>query len=202
LIQIDKEFNILDNVSTVVDLCAAPGSWSQVLSRRLVAGSEHSDVCPIVAVDLQEMAPIEGVQCYQGDITSERVIDTIVSYFGEEGSVDLVVSDGAPDVSGLHDLDELLQNQLLQAAFTITTRLLKPGGTFLAKVFCTERQVEEDDFLLLDFYRTVFSRVLLWKPHSSREGSAEHFLIAFDFHPEQLDSDRVRACIESGGGLA
>ena len=221
LIQLDDEFNLFEGVDRVVDLCAAPGSWSQVLSRRIVGeggfNAEEGKPTPIVAVDLQEMAEIEGVTCYQGDITSEETINTIVHHFSDideemtdinsssssstGGVVDLVISDGAPDVSGLHDLDEFLQTQLLQAAITITLRLLKPGGRFVAKVFCTERQLEEDDFLLLDLYRVLFSRVVLWKPHSSRSSSAEHFLVAFDFHPERAEREEIQAFLRSGGCL-
>jgi tRNA (cytidine32/guanosine34-2'-O)-methyltransferase len=89
LLQIDEEFSILDGVTRAVDLCAAPGSWSQVLSRRI--GNAK-----IVAVDLQEMAPIDGVVQIQGDITRQATAEEIIRHF--EGELaDIVVSDGAPD---------------------------------------------------------------------------------------------------------
>jgi len=99
-------------VQRVVDLCAAPGSWSQVLSKRLKP-TENADV-KIVAVDLQLMAPIPGVIQIHGDITKESTAREIIGHF-EGGKADLVVCDGAPDVTGLHDLDEYVQAQLLLA---------------------------------------------------------------------------------------
>ena len=104
LLQIDEAFSLFENVTRAVDLCAAPGSWSQVLARRLI--DAHSR---IVAVDLQPMAPIDGVHSVQGDITSQRTVDEVLTLFregDEERLADLVVCDGAPDVTGMHDVDE------------------------------------------------------------------------------------------------
>merc|ERR1711970_73491 len=133
---INDEFNIFSGVKRVVDLCAAPGSWSQVLAKKLRGErpeEEREDV-KIVAVDLQAMAPLPGVIQLQGDITKLDTAKKIVSFFEGENA-DLVVCDGAPDVTGLHDLDEYVQAQLLVAALNITTHLLRPGGTFVAKIF-------------------------------------------------------------------
>ncbi|MCP9259604.1 putative tRNA (cytidine(32)/guanosine(34)-2'-O)-methyltransferase [Dirofilaria immitis] len=107
------------DVHRVVDLCAAPGSWSQI----------H-----IVAVDLQPMSPLPGVIQLQGDITEVSTAEKIISYF-EGLTADLVVCDGAPDVTGLHALDEYMQSQLVLAALNIATFVLKETGTFVAKVF-------------------------------------------------------------------
>eukprot|EP00474_Spongospora_subterranea_P000830 CRZ01288.1 hypothetical protein [Spongospora subterranea] len=94
LLQIDKAFNLLDGVINAVDLCAAPGSWSQVLSNRIGPNNGR-----IVAVDLQEMSPIDGVTQLQGDITRRSTADAIISLF-EGNLADIVVCDGAPDVTG------------------------------------------------------------------------------------------------------
>lgn len=88
----------------------------------------------VVAVDLQEMAPIPGVVCIQGDITAQATAETIIRHF-QGDLADLVVCDGAPDVTGLHDIDEYMQAQLLLAALNITTNTLRIGGTFVAKIF-------------------------------------------------------------------
>jgi tRNA (cytidine32/guanosine34-2'-O)-methyltransferase len=117
LLQLDAEYGLFRDARRVVDLCAAPGSWSQVLSRRLrdvgtagAAGagpssssSSSSSSSPpiVVAVDLQQMAPIEGVVQLQGDITSKGTAEAIVAHFAGEPA-DLVVCDGAPDITGLH----------------------------------------------------------------------------------------------------
>ena len=144
LLQLDSEFNLFEGVVRAVDLCAAPGSWSQVLSDKLVASQpkssldDDSTTTKIVAVDLQPMAPIAGVLCIQGDITSYETAQAILEPFGcNEGTKDgnraeLVICDGAPDVTGLHDLDEYLQAQLLMSAVKITTHVLVDGGKFLS----------------------------------------------------------------------
>jgi tRNA (cytidine32/guanosine34-2'-O)-methyltransferase len=95
-----------------VDLCAAPGSWSQVLQKKIKPKDGNQPI--IVAVDLQKMAPIPGVIQLQGDITKQSTADAIIDNFHGE-LADLVVCDGAPDVTGLHDMDEFIQAQLLLA---------------------------------------------------------------------------------------
>lgn len=192
----------------VVDLCAAPGSWSQVLSRRLasVPGSH------LVAVDLQAMAPLPGVTQIIGDITTPATADKVSTALSDgpptnttdikgkgKARAQLIVCDGAPDVTGLHDLDEYLQSQLLLAATQITFRLLEVGGTFVAKIFTQHPQAglgaslgnmdlkgarpATSGALLADQLRTFFDRVDIAKPRSSRLGSVEHFLVCLGFKP-------------------
>jgi tRNA (cytidine32/guanosine34-2'-O)-methyltransferase len=86
------------------------------------------------------MAPIEGVVQLQGDITSEVTSSAVISQF-EGHHADLIVCDGAPDVTGLHDLDQYVQLQLILAALTVVTHVLKPGGTMVAKIFRGEAAV-------------------------------------------------------------
>lgn len=110
LLQVDEEFNLFSGVNRAVDLCAAPGSWSQVLSKQLYESDEArkeasaSGNVKIVSVDLQEMAAIDGVAILQGDITTEETMRAIYGVFHGE-KADLVVSDGAPDVTGFHEID-------------------------------------------------------------------------------------------------
>ncbi|SPC67099.1 related to TRM7 - tRNA 2`-O-ribose methyltransferase [Ustilago sp. UG-2017b] len=198
----------------VVDLCAAPGSWSQVLSRRLasVPGSH------LVAVDLQAMAPLPGVTQIIGDITTPATADSVSRALSDgpcsstsnskgkgkakaKARAQLIVCDGAPDVTGLHDLDEYLQSQLLLAATQITFRLLEVGGTFVAKIFTQHPQAglsaslgnmdlkgarpATSGALLADQLRTFFDKVDIAKPRSSRVGSVEHFLVCLGFRPPQ-----------------
>ncbi|XP_050532277.1 uncharacterized protein LOC126900533 [Daktulosphaira vitifoliae] len=177
LMQIDEQFNIFDGVTRVVDLCAAPGSWSQVLSKTLYSNkseSEKKDV-KIVAVDLQSMAPLPGVIQLKGDITKESTASEILSQFGDE-LVELVVFDGAPDVTGLHDLDEYIQAQLLLAALNITTYLLKPQGTFVGKIFRGK-----DVSILIAQLEIFFEDVTIAKPCSSRNSSIESFVVCSKF---------------------
>lgn len=93
LLQIDEQFNIFEGVTRAVDLCAAPGSWSQVLSEKLFGTDPSSK---LVAIDLQTMAPLPGVHQLQGDITKLETAQDIIEYF-EGSKADLVVCDGAPD---------------------------------------------------------------------------------------------------------
>jgi len=226
LLQLDEEFDLLSNVSRVVDLCAAPGSWSQVLSRVLVKGEKLGreawedrmakermkvfGITPdaeketrldlreetrkprenvrIVAVDLQPMSPLEGIITLQADITHPSTIPRILKALDADAydpsssipssPVDLVLSDGAPDVTGLHDLDIYVQSQLLWAALNLALCVLKPGGKFVAKIF---RGKDVD--LLYAQMRIVFDKVTVAKPRSSRASSIEAFIVCEDFNP-------------------
>lgn len=106
-----------------MDLCAAPGSWSQVLRRELGARVASPT---IVAVDLQEMAPIEGVIQLRGDITNVETARRIIGHFDGD-KADLCVCDGAPDVTGLHDLDEYIHSQLMLAVCCMSGALTRMG---------------------------------------------------------------------------
>ena len=183
LLQIDEKCHIFAGVERAVDLCAAPGSWSQVLARKLNVSPENWDAkqdkndAKIVAVDLQEMAPIPGVVQVQGDITREETARQIISYF--DGKLaDLVVCDGAPDVTGLHDIDEYIQSQLLLAAFNITSFVLRMGGCFVAKIFRGR-----DVHLLYEQMQCFFKSVYCVKPKSSRNSSIEAFIVCQDYAP-------------------
>ncbi|KAG8506959.1 putative tRNA (cytidine(32)/guanosine(34)-2'-O)-methyltransferase, partial [Galemys pyrenaicus] len=192
---------VCSGVTRAVDLCAAPGSWSQVLSQKIGGqGSGH-----VVAVDLQAMAPLPGVLQIQGDITQLSTAKEIIQHF-EGCPADLVVCDGAPDVTGLHDVDEYMQAQLLLAALNIATHVLKPGGCFVAKVSLRkhgrglDRGPEDsphtsvcpatlqifrgrDVTLIYSQLRVFFSSVLCAKPRSSRNSSIEAFAVCQGYDP-------------------
>ncbi|KAM9905271.1 hypothetical protein OXX69_007244, partial [Metschnikowia pulcherrima] len=174
LLQINEEFDIFSGVKRVVDLCAAPGSWSQVLSKEL---NKNGDEAKIVAVDLQPMMPIEGVTCLQADITHPKTLQKILDLFGGE-SADFVCSDGAPDVTGLHDLDEYIQAQLVLCALQLTCCILRPGGTFVAKIF-RGRDID----LLYSQFGYLFEKVVCAKPRSSRGTSLEAFIVCTGYRP-------------------
>ncbi|XP_071439300.1 tRNA (cytidine(32)/guanosine(34)-2'-O)-methyltransferase-like [Hetaerina americana] len=176
LLQIEEYFHIFEEVNRAVDLCAAPGSWSQVLSTRIRCGS-RAENAKIVAVDLQAMAPIEGVYQIQGDITKLSTACQIINHF-EGDKADLVVCDGAPDVTGLHDMDEYIQHQLLLAALNITTHVLKEKGTFVAKIF----RGKDVTFLYAQL-SVFFPSVIVAKPPSSRASSIEAFVVCRDYSP-------------------
>lgn len=181
LLQLDEQYDLLSSVTPcgqrarvkrVVDLCAAPGSWSQVLSRRLAPVGGDAVPPVIVAVDLQLMAPLDGVIQLQGDITRRETAEEIIRLFKGE-LADLVVCDGAPDVTGLHDLDEYMQAQLLLSALGISLKVLAAGGTFVAKIF---RGADVD--LLYGQLSLFFEDVQCCKPRASRNSSIEAFVVA------------------------
>uniref|UniRef100_A0A182QIT3 Putative tRNA (cytidine(32)/guanosine(34)-2'-O)-methyltransferase n=1 Tax=Anopheles farauti TaxID=69004 RepID=A0A182QIT3_9DIPT len=200
LIHIDDVFKIFEGVTRAVDLCAAPGSWSQVLSRRLYEKRDPKDrdEVKIIAVDLQSMGPLPGIIQLQGDITKLSTAEAIIAHFGDQ-KAQLVICDGAPDVTGLHDIDEYIQSQLLLAALNITTHVLKVGGTFVAKIFRGK-----DTSLLYSQLRIFFERVSIVKPPSSRNSSIEAFVVCQDYKPPEgyipqmvnpmLDDVRQIAC--------
>lgn len=164
-------------VERAVDLCAAPGSWSQVLSEQLYDDSEnesqhHLDVPKIVAVDLQPMEPLPGVRCMEGDITSYSTAQTIIQHFHGKRA-DLVICDGAPDVTGMHDWDEFVQGQLVLSAMNIATHLLCDGGTFVTKIFRGRR----DSPILYGRAKQLFQTVSVGKPATCRNSSIESFLV-------------------------
>ncbi|XP_076086669.1 tRNA (cytidine(32)/guanosine(34)-2'-O)-methyltransferase-like [Mytilus galloprovincialis] len=177
LLQINEDYSLFNGVNKVVDLCAAPGSWSQVLAKKLIEEKEKPDNVKIVAVDLQAMAPIPGVIQIQGDITKKSTAQKIISHF-EGDYADLVVCDGAPDVTGLHDIDEYIQAQLLLAALNITTHCLKKGGNFVAKIFRGK-----DVTLLYSQLKIFFPLVSIFKPRSSRNSSIEAFVVCQNYCP-------------------
>eukprot|EP00986_Skeletonema_menzelii_P009196 scaffold4123_cov145-Skeletonema_menzelii.AAC.5 len=180
-----KKFRPKMVVHRAVDLCAAPGGWSQVLVERMMMGdpssSSSSSATPsssspaIVAVDLWPMEPLTGVHCLQGDITSLSTAKSIIQHFQGQRS-ELVVCDGAPDVIGLQEFDEYCQSQLLLAAINITTHVLATGGTFVAKIFRGR-----DVGLIYTQLKLLFESVICAKPTASRNASIESFVVCRGF---------------------
>lgn len=203
LLQLDQQFNLLSNITRVVDLCAAPGSWSQVLSHKLGSNPDAR----IVAVDLQPMTPIDHVTTLQADITHPKTLQEIMDCFksdendDDDGLADFVCSDGAPDVTGLHDLDEYVQHQLVWAAFQLTTCILKPGGSFVAKIF----RGRDIDLMYKQLLR-FFTKVYCAKPRSSRGTSLEAFIVCLGYKPipnwiPKLDLNQLTDEFFAGAGI-
>ncbi|XP_014662343.1 PREDICTED: putative tRNA (cytidine(32)/guanosine(34)-2'-O)-methyltransferase [Priapulus caudatus] len=159
----------------VVDLCAAPGSWSQVLSRKL--REAHDEKCEDLLLLIYKPWHLLVGLSNPSDITKEFTAQEIIRNFEGEAA-DLVVCDGAPDVTGLHDVDEYIQAQLLLAALNITTHVLKRGGTFVAKIFRGK-----DVTLLYSQLKIFFPNVTIAKPSSSRNSSIEAFAVCQNYSP-------------------
>lgn len=163
--QIDAGAHLLRPGMVVVDLGAAPGGWSQYVSERLKGNVR------IVAVDTLPMDPLPSVELLQGDFTEESVFGELLARVGE-GGADLVMSDMAPNISGNRAVDQPKSMYLAELALDAARRLLKPGGSFLCKVF----QGEGTDGFVAEA-RRAFERVRIVKPRASRPGSREVYVL-------------------------
>jgi tRNA (cytidine32/guanosine34-2'-O)-methyltransferase len=183
LLQINDYFKIFnqtdsqgENVRHVVDLCAAPGGWSQVASKFL---SQISSDYKIIAVDLQDMTPIEGVDIFAGDITSQNTLIQILK-LADGNFIDLVMCDGAPDITGFNEFDVYIQSQLVLSALNISIRMLKFGGTFICKLFKGKHTNK-----VLQILKNFFSKITLAKPLACRNATFESFLVCQGFKIEE-----------------
>jgi 23S rRNA (uridine2552-2'-O)-methyltransferase len=152
-----------------VDLGSAPGGWSQYVSEKLKGRAR------IVAVDILPMDGLPGVEFIQGDFREDDVCQLLLEQVGEEGA-DLVLSDMAPNISGTKAVDQPRSMYLVELALEMARRVLKPGGSFVCKVF----QGEGFDAFVRDA-RNSFERVRVIKPEASRKGSREVYLVARNF---------------------
>jgi 23S rRNA (uridine2552-2'-O)-methyltransferase len=171
LIEIDDRHRLLKPGARVVDLGAAPGSWSQVAARRVGAAQRRGRV---LAVDLLDMNPIAGVEFVRLDFLDARAADTIKSLLA--GPADVVLSDMAANATGHRKTDHLKIMALAEAAADFARQALAPGGTFLCKVL----QGGTEGTLLAALKRD-FARVKHLKPAASRSDSAELYLLATGF---------------------
>lgn len=173
LIEMNERFHFLKNNQIVVDLGAAPGSWSQYIARDFPKTK-------IFAMDLLEITPINNVEFYQGDFTTDAAYSWLVEKLNlenaESGTVDVVLSDMAPNTVGHKKTDHLRQMVLLEYAFDFAVRALKPGGTFVAKSFTGGTTND-----LLKQIKEKFETVHHIKPPASRKDSVEMFIVATGF---------------------
>lgn len=169
LMELDEKDHLLRPGLTVVDLGSAPGGWSQVAAERV---GERGRV---VASDILPMDSLAGVEFIQGDFTEQQVFDSLMETLGDD-AVDLVISDMAPNMSGVAAVDQPQSMYLVELALDMARRVLRPGGGFVAKVF----QGEGFDQFLKDL-RTSFSSVNTRKPAASRARSREVYLVCRGF---------------------
>ncbi|MFT4763712.1 MAG: 23S rRNA (uridine2552-2'-O)-methyltransferase [Oleispira sp.] len=166
LMEIDDKDKLIKPGMTVLDLGSAPGGWSQVAVQRV---GDHGMV---VASDILPMDGIAGVTFLQGDFTEEAVFDELMTIIGDR-QVDLVISDMAPNMSGMSAVDQPSAMYLVELALDMARQVLKPGGSYAAKVF----HGEGFDEYLKDM-RSSFQKVVTRKPDSSRARSREVYLVA------------------------
>ena len=169
LLEIDKRDRLLRPGMTVVDLGAAPGGWSQVVADRIGAKGL------VVALDLLPIDPLPGVTLLQGDFTEQAVLDRLLGQL-DGRPVDLVLSDLAPNMSGMKAVDQPRAALLAELALDCARQVLRPGGDLLLKMF----QGEGFDPLLAEL-RAAFAKVVVRKPQASRPRSREVYLLARNY---------------------
>jgi 23S rRNA (uridine2552-2'-O)-methyltransferase len=167
--EIDRRERLLKPGAVCVDLGAAPGAWSQYARTRV--GREGR----VVASDILAMEALGGVEFVQGDFREEEVFGRVLSLL-PEGRVDVVLSDMAPDFSGVDVTDQARSMYLAELALDLARRVLKPGGDALIKVF--QGTGFED---LVKGARGEFGRVKLVKPQASRARSPEMYMLALQY---------------------
>jgi 23S rRNA (uridine2552-2'-O)-methyltransferase len=176
--EIDESLHLIKPGQLVVDLGCVPGAWSQYLRRRFApkvagaggaaSGELHGS---IVALDLLEFEPVDGVHFIQGDFREEVVLGQLVSHLGGR-PVDVVVSDMAPNLSGIESADAARMAHLVELAVEFSTRHLRPEGVLVCKVFHGSGYSQ-----LAKLFKDTFRVVRPIKPKASRDKSAETFLV-------------------------
>lgn len=169
--EIDRKDRLIRAGMTVVDLGAAPGGWAQYAARKL-AGSGR-----VVALDVLEMEPLEGVEVLTGDFRDEAVLTRLREILNGK-PVDLVISDMAPNISGMAAVDLPRAMHLAELALDFAASALKPGGDLLVKAFQGAGYEE-----LVKAMRAGFATVTVRKPKASRARSREVYLLARDRRP-------------------
>ena len=163
LIEIDKKFKIFKGDMTVIDIGAAPGSWSQYLLRNF-------NNLKVISIDLKDIEPITNLFHIKGDFTEERQQMTIQDYFGKK--IDLIISDMAVNTTGNKSVDSLVTGELCIEAMNFSIKLLDQKGSFISKLFMGSSFNE-----IVALGKKSFKDVDIYKPPSSRKDSKESFII-------------------------
>ncbi len=170
LTEIDEKDRLLKPGMTVVDLGAAPGGWSQVAADRVRPDGV------VVALDVLPMDPLPGVEVLEGDFREQEVLDRLLSVLNNR-SVDLVLSDMSPNISGMKTVDQPRAMYLAELTLELARQVLAKGGVMVVKVF----QGEGFDAFLKEV-RDSFQRVAIRKPKASRPRSREVYIVARNYH--------------------
>ncbi|PDT03069.1 RlmE family RNA methyltransferase [Rhizobium chutanense] len=183
LLEIDEKHHILRGAKRIIDLGAAPGSWSQIAAK--VTGSTDDDI-RVAAIDFLEMAQLPGVKILQLDFLDPSAPEKLMEAVG--GTPDLVISDMAAPTTGHHRTDHLRTMHLCEVAAHFAIEVLGEGGHFLTKTFQggTERE-------LLAMLKQNFRQVVHVKPNASRAESVEMFLLAKGFKGRKAEAEAEQA---------
>ena len=163
LIEIDKKFKVFKGGMCVIDIGAAPGSWSQYVSRIVKSGK-------IISIDLKEMEKIQNTIQIQGDFTDNEIKDQIKKHL-TKGS-DVVMSDMAVNTTGIKNLDSIQTGDLCKEAMLFSKEVISEKGVFISKIFMGGTFNE-----IVALGKKIFKEVKVFKPKSSRKDSKESFII-------------------------
>ena len=162
LIQLNDKFKFLKKNIKLLDLGASPGGWSQVASKLITSGK-------ILSIDIKGMDPIENVKFLKCDLLNNETENKIINFF--KGKIDVIISDIAADTTGNKSLDSIRTNQLCTEVLNLSSKILKPKGVLVSKLFMG------DDFLeVKHLAKSMFSSVNFFKPESSRDESKETYI--------------------------
>ena len=177
--EIDEQFGLIQPGHTVVDLGSAPGAWSQYVRRRLSPGGAAVGQLAgtIIALDILPMEPIEGVVFLQGDFRDDEVLARLQQAV-QGRPVDLVVSDMAPNLSGVESVDAVRIAHLVELAVDFAVHHLKPDGALVVKLFHGSGYAQ-----LVQLFKDTFCVVKPVKPKASRDRSSETFLVGVGLKP-------------------
>ena len=171
--EIDEHFKLIRPGDVVVDLGSSPGAWSQYVRRRLspdgAAVGELNGA--IIGLDMLPMEPIEGVDFILGDFREEEVLVQLEEILGNR-QVDVVISDIAPNLSGVENVDAARISHLIELAVDFTVKHMKPEGTLVVKLFHGSGYSQ-----LVDLFKQTFEVVKPYKPKASRDKSSETYLL-------------------------
>ncbi len=165
LLEIDDKDRLIKPGMVIVDLGSTPGSWSQVAIQRLKGNGR------VIALDLLPMVGIPGVEFIQGDFREDEILEQLEEKLGGQ-QIDLVISDMAPNISGISSVDQPNAVYLTELAVDFSLKWLKPEGNFLVKVFIGSGFEE-----IVKIMRDSFDKVVTRKPKASRDRSTEVYLL-------------------------
>ena len=168
LIEIDEKYNLFKENMVIVDLGSAPGSWSQLAANKIGMKGK------VIALDLLEMQPVKKVEFIQGDFRDNKVLIEIEKKLNNL-EVDLVISDMAPNISGIKVVDQSAAIYLNELALDFSCNWLKPNGHLLVKSF-----IGADFDSFVDSVKPFFKKVIRVKPSSSRSRSSEIFVLGYE----------------------
>jgi 23S rRNA (uridine2552-2'-O)-methyltransferase len=169
LTELNEKDRLIKPGMRIMDLGSAPGGWSQVAGK--LVGTKGR----VLATDILPMEPLKNVDFIQGDFTDEAIVKQLLDWLGG-GKFDLIISDIAPNITGIDSADQASSMYFLELALDTVKQTLKPGATFVAKMF---QGSGSDDYI--KELRTSFEKVLIRKPAASRAESREVYIVAKGF---------------------